>query len=201
MSWQDAQKWETDWHGNCVNTYGEEEKQLVYARRMGLKFSHDGKTPYNIKLERTVIDIGGGPASLLLKCVRPSGHAGVTVLDPMPLPEWVMARYRAAGVQVIRGKGEDVRVYATHYDEAWIYNCLQHTEDPAGVVARARECADLIRIFEWLDTPVNVGHLHTLTEQGLNEWLGGEGQTERLNGQANCYGRCYYGIFPTDGTS
>src|ERR1035441_8915336 len=66
--WQIAQKHEVNWWGNCVNTFGEETKQLVYARLMGLQIWDDGNSPFNIMTgARTVLDIGGGPVSMLLK--------------------------------------------------------------------------------------------------------------------------------------
>lgn len=34
--WAQAQEWERDWHGNCANSFHEEQKQYVYAQRMGL---------------------------------------------------------------------------------------------------------------------------------------------------------------------
>jgi len=69
--WQQAQEWEFGWWGNCVNTYGEETKQLLYAARMGLTAFHDGKSPFNFDLGgASVLDIGGGPSSLLLKCTN-----------------------------------------------------------------------------------------------------------------------------------
>lgn len=190
-SWRKAQEWEGSWWGNCCNVFGEEYKQLLYADRMGLEFFHDGKSPYNIDLRgKSVIDIGGGPSSLLLKCVNFSKAA---VVDPMPMPDWVIARYVMANIAVLPEKGESL--LWTECDECWVYNVLQHTEDPALVIKSARRAA-LIRIFEWIDTPVNVGHLHTLTEAKLNEWLGGEGKVEMVN-QNNCRGKAYYGIFTT----
>ena len=191
--WEKAQVWETAWHGAAINSFGEEEKQLLYANRMGLKLHHNGKSPYNIECSNLdIIDIGGGPSSLLLKALN-GNRLGV--VDPMRMPEWVGLRYDAAGINHVRRAGEDLE--ASGYDEAWIYNVLQHTEDPEAVILNARSAAKLIRIFEWIDTPTNVGHIHTLTEQNLNEWLGGYGKVEQLTGQAGCYGKCYYGIFPT----
>lgn len=195
MTWQKAQKWEEDWHGSCVNTYGEEEKQLLYANRMGLSAFHDGKSPYNFDLGRkSILDIGGGPSSLLLKCIN-YGEP-VTVLDPLTFPDWVYARYDIAGISYIQMMGEQVNPKRT-YDESWIYNVLQHTQSPASVIKSAQKASRVIRIFEWIETEVNIGHPHSLTEDKLNEWLSGEGKVETLNGQANCCGRCYYGIFPT----
>ena len=203
-TWEKAQKWEQSWWGTCVNTFGEEEKQLLYANRMGLRAFHDRKSPYNFDMGgKSVLDIGGGPCSLLLKCTNVAGY----VIDPIlaKTPKWVLQRYAEADIDVDSySTGEDfydmsgLRPSGEAFDEAWIYNVLQHAQDPALVIATARKVARLIRIFEWIDTPTNEGHPHTLTESQLNEWLGGEGKVAMLTGQANCHGKCYYGVFPTE---
>lgn len=189
--WEKAQEWEREWWGTCQNSYGEEEKQLLYADRMGLTPFHDGKSPYNFDLGGvSVLDIGGGPTSLLLKCVNCRGK----VIDPLDFPDWVLARYEHTGIEFERKRAEDM--HEVGWQEVWLYNVLQHVEDPMLVIANAKRAAKLLRIFEWIDTPTNVGHLHTLTEQWLNEQLAGEGKVEEFHGQANCWGRAYYGIFP-----
>ncbi len=193
MSWDKATEWESKWWGNCVNTLGEQEKQLVYAQRMGLKFFHDGKSPYNIDLTgKQIIDIGSGPTSLLLKGV---GFTGAIAVDPISFPVWVYARYEAAGISTWTMPAEclptDIEV-----DEAWIYNVLQHTKDPERIIKNAQRSAKIIRIFEWIDTPTNVGHIHTLTEENLNRWLNGYGKVAHI-AERNCTGKAYYGIFPT----
>lgn len=194
-TWQEAQAWETDWWSTCQNTYGEEEKQWLYAKRMGLthRMFHDTKSPYNVQMDgRSVIDIGGGPVSLLLKCHN-LGRA--MVVDPMPMPDWVVMRYHEAGIEYRCEPGEEID--ETGFDEAWIYNCLQHTREPYEVISRAREAAKYIRVFEWIDTRTNAGHPHAFTAELLDKWFRGYGKTETLNGEANCYGRCYFGIFPS----
>ena len=194
-NWNDAQEWERQWWGSCQNTYGEEEKQLLYANRMGLRPHHDGRSPYNFDLNgRSVLDIGGGPVSLLLKCTN---YAEAFVADPCEYPEWVDMRYKAAGIEYGRIPGESIRV--TGYDEVWLYNVLQHTKDPERIIRNAQRAGRIIRIFEWIETriSINEGHPHSFTEAQFNDWLGGEGKVETLNGQANCWGKCYYGIFPT----
>jgi len=192
MTWDNAQSWESGWWADCLNTYGEETKQLLYANRMGLQAFHDGKSPYNFDLRgATVLDVGGGPTSLLLKCVN---RGRCRVIDPLIVPDWVKARYGLAGIEFDQRPAEEMS--DTGYAEAWIYNVLQHTRDPESVVRRAQQAAKIVRLFEWIDTPTNEGHPHALSEVLLNEWLGGEGKVEVLNGQ-NCRGKCYYGIFPT----
>lgn len=192
MSWDDANRWEREWWGNCANTYHEEEKQMVYASCMGLQFVRTPSTPYALDLGgRSVIDIGGGPCSLLLKAIN---GGRLVVLDPCLFPSWVYFRYSAAHIIGVIDKAED-RPNLGQFDEAWIYNCLQHVEDPAQVIAYARSVAKLVRVFEWVELPVCPGHPHTLEARLLDGWLGGKGRTERL-AEHGCFGLAYYGAFP-----
>jgi len=189
--WQKAQEYEQNWWGNCVNTYGEEMKQLIYAEKMGLITSPIVKTPYRFDLNYiSVLDIGGGPCSLLLKCENVRG----VIFDPLSIPEWAWERYEKAGIPFYQCKGEDIKD-AKKYDEIWIYNVLPHCENPKKVIENAKKIGKLIRIFEWIDTPIGEGHPSSLTEKQLNEWLGGEGKVEQLTGIA--HGKAYYGVFPT----
>ena len=54
---------EKNFWNNCTNTFNEEVKQYSYATHMGLTVSK-----YNIIIEpKRILDIGGGPCSMLLK--------------------------------------------------------------------------------------------------------------------------------------
>ncbi len=187
-----AQDFEAAWWGDCSNTFGEEAKQITYAHRMGLvNEPRDGRWPVYDLNDLCVLDIGGGPTSLLLKCLnlhRP------LVLDPCLYPEWVYDRYHAAGI------GYDVKPAEGwnadgDYDEAWCYNVLQHTIDPHEVIATAKRNARALRIFEWLETEPCEGHPHTLHADELNEWIGGVGTVEHVN-ENGAVGLAYYGVFP-----
>lgn len=191
--WEEATKWESGWWGNCCNTFGEEFKQFAYAVKMGLKTFHNGKSPYNFDLAgKSVLDIGGGPVSMLLKCVNVKG----TVADPCDYPEWTVQRYKVAGIEYIKVKGEDLSL-DKKYDEVWLYNVLQHTDDPALILKNARAVSKIIRIFEWAETGIADGHIHNLTKAKLDKWLGGEGKVEEIN-QNTARGLCYFGIFKGD---
>lgn len=190
MNWRQAQIFEKKWWSNCVNTYGEETKQLLYAEKMGLKTFHNGKSPYNFDLgSKKVLDIGGGPVSLLLKCCNVKGK----IIDPCDYPQWIYDRYKLAGIKIEKKRGEDIKEKG--FEEIWIYNILQHVGDPKKVIENAKRAGKIIRLFEWIDTYVSEGHPHILTEAKLNEWLGGIGKTEELRGQATCFGWCFYGVF------
>ena len=199
--WNKAQEWELDWHGNCINSYHEEQKQLVYAEKMGLTLTQTPKTPYTIDLAGTnVLDIGGGAYSLLLKC---TGFNMATVADPLmdKFPKWVIERYKAANIFTVAKAGEDTTTEfmktfagAGAFNEVWIYNVLEHVIDPKKVLDNALELGNVVRIFEWVETRENIGHPHCLHEDELNKWLGGIGKVESVR-HDGANGLAYFGIF------
>lgn len=199
--WLEAQEEEKSWWGDCANTYWEEHKQLTYARYMGLEFYEDQHSPYNIDLQgKRVIDIGGGPCSLLLKA-KNNGPKKSEVIDPCSYPDWVHERYNEHGIlQLPRLTGENFIDSITPYwqaDEVWMYNVLQHTEDPALIISNgiaALGQTGVFRVFEWINTPVNEAHPHSLTKEFLDSAFNYQGSTVNLSANG-CYGTAYYGIF------
>jgi len=190
--WERAQTEETAWWGDCVNTFQEETKQLDVAERLGLRAvtqhpQQRGRWPVYDLAGASVIDIGGGPVSLLLKTV---GGQRLVVIDPAPYPEWVRLRYAAAGITYSPIPAEDLD--ATDFDEVWMYNVLQHVHDPAIVVANARAAARRVRFFDWVDTPPDDLHPHVLDPGELDRWFNGHGIVEYM---AAHNAHAYYGIF------
>lgn len=194
---KDENEWERNWWGDCRNTMGEELKQLVYARHMGLQQTSDDKSPAWFDMQgKSVIDIGGGPVSLLLKCKNLGKHS--SVVDPTSYPKWVYDRYAEVGIKVYMQKGEAAITYKSNeFDEVWIYNCLQHVDDPEKIIDNARHMAPIVRLFEWIDIPPHPGHPHELTTAKFNEWLKGTETAigvKQLN-DSGCVGKALYGWF------
>jgi hypothetical protein len=187
MSHDEDYEFERAYWGDCCNTYDEETKQFVYGRLMGLRQTHYG---FDVAGKR-ILDIGGGPSSLLLKAVNLSEGK---VVDPIVYPQWTVDRYASKSISVSVSLGEDIEEEG--WDEVWMYNCLQHTVDPAKIIRNALRAAPIFRIFEWVDVPAHEGHPHELTEVSLNEWIGQPGCTTNLS-EFGCYGRAYYGCFQT----
>lgn len=190
--WAQAQDYEREWWGDCSNTFGEELKQLIYAEKMGLKFHEAGGVPFIIDLEgKTVIDIGGGPVSLLLKAINGTR----IVIDPCKYPDWVKQRYKECGIKYYGYPGEEVPDgMFVNVDMVFCYNVLQHTKDPEKIIKKAKQ-AKQIRMFEWVDAEVNAMHPHTFTQEQLEKWLGAKGTVEEFNGINGLFGRGFYGIF------
>lgn len=158
--------------GSCVSTWAEEAKQQEYAKRMGLavygtwpRFDLDG---------RSIVDLGGGPVSMLLKTVSGSR---LTVVDPATYPSWVRQRYTAHHVKYVKRAAETFTTDEV-FDECWIYNVLQHVTDPGRVLDVARRCARLVRVFEWTGIPADDLHPHTLQASLLDGWAGIVGTVE-----------------------
>jgi SAM-dependent methyltransferase len=196
MAWEDEQKWEKDWWGNCINSYGEQTKQRSYAPLMGLEELGDARYAFYYDLDgASVLDIGCGPVSLLLKCIN---FSRAVAIDPVDLPVYVKERYKAADIEYYQLKGEDLDIADPEkfdaFDEVWIYNVLQHVDDPGKIVQNARRISKIVRVFEWLEIGKAPGHPHNLLEPQMNEWFGGEGKVN-----ANVpRGKEYYGIFLGD---
>lgn len=165
--WEKAQEFEHDWWGlEPGPRWGEEiEKQKTYARLMGL--------PPDLNMgDRKILDVGCGPVSMLLRAT----HGGAVGVDPLPMSEKTKANYAQANVSLFHGKAEEfepAKFSATtkHFDEGWMYNCLQHVDEPNEVMAMLLKAVDSVRIFEWIDTARNTGHPHILTPELFERWL------------------------------
>lgn len=177
--WQQEQAFEQHWWDDCRNTFAEQAKHVTYARRMGLvPFNDGGRWPLLEGHGQAILDVGGGPVSMLLE-VRNLGRG--VVVDPCAYPAWTMDRYIVSGIEVRRMAAEDYQPDQV-FDEAWCYNVLQHTHDPGAIVAMMRRAARTIRMFEWVEFPPSPGHPHELHADTLREWLGGgDGWTDTSN--------------------
>jgi len=179
-------EFEKSYWGDCCNTFDEDQKHYVYAKYMGLE-----RVGYSFDLQgKTVIDIGGGPTSMLLKCINfPRGK----VVDPIEYPKWTRDRYHMKNIGVDVSRGEDVT--DSGWDECWIYNCLQHCDNPERVIWNALLAAKTLRIFEWVDIPPHDGHPMMLTEELMNLWIGLPGGRTVELAEQGCFGKAYYGVF------
>lgn len=176
---------EANYWGDCCNTFDEDQKHYVYAKYMGLS-----RVGYSFDVSgKRIIDIGGGPSSMLLKTT----NLGVRslVVDPLEYPMWTYDRYSSKGIDSLICRGEDI--FEEGFDECWIYNCLQHTDDPGLIIENALNAAGVLRIFEWVDIPPHDGHPIELTKEKLDQWIGRPGHTIRL-AESGCYGNAYYNV-------
>ena len=177
--WNETQKHEAEYWGNCLGmrAWGEFCKQEMYGREMGL-FKDYGTPGGELNMQgKSVLDVGGGPVSMTLRCLNVRYP---TVVDPCQWPASVERRYRNYGIHFVRTPGEELdkqELALTHYDEVWVYNVLQHVQDPEKVLRNALlrvvPVSGVIRIFEWMWIPADKCHPHVLSPEGVLNWLHG----------------------------
>lgn len=178
-AWErDIQKFEATWWGDCANTLGEELKQIAYAKVMRLDpgtWKGGDHWPIWDFGDKKVLDVGGGPTSMLLKS---RFRVGV-VVDPCPYPGWVRDRYLEHDIDQRVEAAEDFlpRIADNYFDLALCYNVLEHTLDPELITREMARVARQVRIFEWVDEAPHPGHPHELHADSLTEWLGGKGRS------------------------
>ena len=101
----------------------------------------------------------------------------LTVVDPCQWPASVHRRYRNYDINFLRAAGEDLdKCHLRQFDEVWIYNVLQHVQDPEKVIANALARiapGGVLRMFEWLYIPADNCHPHVLTPELLLNALQG----------------------------
>jgi hypothetical protein len=190
--WDTAQHSEAHFWNTCTQTFVEEQKQFFYATRMKLPFIDYPLSSIDFQ-GKSVVDIGSGPTSLLLKS---HNHSKAYAVDPLmdTFPNWVRDRYKSVGIEPISLGGEDIDTN-WQFDEALIYNVLQHTIDPELIIHKALRIAKTVRIFEWIDVPSDDLHPHILTEANLDKWFGTKGMTEKVHEPYMFDASCYYGVF------
>lgn len=166
--WKETQEHEAEYWRDCLGmvAWGEFCKQNMYGREMQLWNDHgDGMGELDMAGKR-VLDVGGGPVSMTLRCYN---HGGLVVVDPLEWPRSAMRRYENYGIEFQRAPGEDLdQLDIGEFDEVWIYNVLQHVSDPAKILANAVDRVTprgLLRIFEWLWIPADKCHPWVLTPE------------------------------------
>jgi 2-polyprenyl-3-methyl-5-hydroxy-6-metoxy-1,4-benzoquinol methylase len=200
-SWAAAQQHEAGFWGNCLNlnTWHEFVKQEMYGREMQLIADYGSNGEYDMQ-GKSVLDIGGGPVSMMLRCFN---SPRLTVADPMDWPAAVRRRYLNYGIEFICCAGENLlEPLIQPADEVWIYNVLQHVIDPKVVLMTARHYlkpGGRLRIFEWLNIPADDCHPHVLTSGLLSDGLAGLKMTylniPRLNEYWTPNAEAYVGVF------
>jgi len=185
--WKEHSEWERKWWYGCANTFDEQLKQEnIYAPYMKLNQFAVHRKFFDLK-GLSVLDIGGGPVSLLLRCYN---FKRAVVVDPCDYPEWVAERYKLANIEYVKERAEVVELDGK-FDEVWIYNVLQHVQDPVEVIKAARKYGKKIRVFECLEIGAHKGHPHNLTKEALDEAFGKEGLVDNKGGGQIWY----FGVF------
>lgn len=185
------QSYEKEGWGECKDGHvvSEEKKQPVYARLMGISLPHNANG-------KSILDVGGGPISMLLKT---KNFSKATVVDPCDYPAKVIERYKNMNIEFVNDLAENF-LSSEKYDEVWCYNVLQHTMDPNKILENMKNNSKgIIRIFEWVYAPVSVGHPQFITREMIEDVFNKDGWEwesfdEKYINESGCVGWAVFGF-------
>lgn len=196
-TWKEAQEEELAFWNTPGAELGEQLKQLTYAKYLKLNFEHDGNSPYVIDRKgQRILDVGGGPVSLLLKTIA----SEKVVADPCLFPDWSIIRYNDNDIDFWQVPGENLPL-KLKFDEVWMYNVLQHTQNPEKIFSNIDKVltkGGTFRFLDWVDTPTNVAHPISLSYDYLSAVFANRYDQPMLKTTINengAVGTIAYGVF------
>jgi len=167
--------------------FGAKHGQIVtYAKHMMLfeDFSNDNQKPifdYSKPIfdlqQKTIVDICGGPCSLLLRC---HNFKKAIVVDPGNFPEYITQRYKNHGIEVCKVPAEEF-VYPEKVDEVWLYNALAHVYNPYDILLNAKKNSKKMRIIEGVNCGTDIQHPQNLKREELEKVLETRGSIVETN--------------------
>jgi hypothetical protein len=155
--WKEAQQAETKYHRDpkekLLKIYRDSYRQ--YFKYVGLGNDLQGKK---------IIEIGPAHIPALYFCTNYEG----VIIEPME-SEILRDITIEKNIRLIKEPAEYVDLKG--YDEAWLFNVLQHVIDPDLLIYNIKRSVKLIRFFE----PVNMGtapqHPHAFTINDFINWF------------------------------
>lgn len=171
--WEAAQEAEREYHMNADFRAPERRKREHYRSMIGI--TEEGTRGLS------VIDVGGGPESLLLDYPEIDG----TVLDPLSFGEEDERRYAEASIKrlILPVEQWESNGRPERYDEVWVYNCLQHVRDLDEAFRRIRNMGKTVRLWEWCEIPTDSMHLHVLTADRIRRAMQGWKIVDEMEGK------------------
>jgi hypothetical protein len=111
-------------------------------------------------INKKILEVGSG--------VFPLGRflesCDLTVVEPLydRFDEGIKEQWKQENIQVFSDPFEEMEI-VEDYDEIWFINFLQHTINPTLCLNKAKESGAKIRVFEPINTAINLQHPHSLT--------------------------------------
>lgn len=142
---------------------------------------------------KSVIEIGPGRIAGLLFC---SNFKLSYILEPTEY-EGVDHLYKRENLLVWKKTAEEIDL--PRVDEVWLFNLLQHVQDPDLLIEKCKQVAKVIRFFEPVDLPTNLEHPFTFSMDDFKGYFGDCVKEYAANqGIEGFHGaRCAYGVYLT----
>lgn len=158
--WQQAQKAEREFHDGR----GLEQKLEDYAKfyRTCLRLLDIDRV-----YVRNVLEVGCADIPLLHYHLQSES----SVCEPMPSP----ILHKICHIEKISMhycKFEDLEEPSEQFNEVWIFNVMQHIQDPEKFIEKAKRIGKSILFFEPIDWPIEIYHPFSYTLDDYKRWFG-----------------------------
>lgn len=140
---------------------------------------------------KSVIEIGPGRIAALLFC---ENYSDGCIIEPTHY-EGISHLYDRKNLRVVQNLVESCVLHEV--DEVWIFNVLQHVQDPDKLIAKCKSAAKVIRFFEPVDLPTNNEHPFSFSMDDFRGYFGDcVKEYEAGQGIEGFHGaRCAYGVW------
>jgi hypothetical protein len=181
MDWKAAQIEERKYH------YLSREEGIKHYAKSYENYFHYLGIDKNLK-NKLIAEIGPADFPALAFCEN-IGYSYIVE----PLPSVILKTF---GIGIVQKKAEELTF--GQCDEVWLFNVLQHVEDPGKIVENAK-LARCVRFFEPINYGVDACHLHNLTLEMFQDWFG-EVNYYPKNEKAIAFHQweCAYGVWLND---
>lgn len=140
---------------------------------------------------KSVIEIGPGRIAALLFC---TDWGKAYIFEPTHY-EGVSHLYDREDMELCNHTIEESKLPMV--DEVWLFNVLQHVQDPDLLISKCKASAKVIRFFEPVDLPVNNEHPFTFSVEDFRGYFGDcVKEYEAGQGIEGFHGaKCAYGVW------
>lgn len=180
MNWERANEIESNYWGIFTAELMTLKHQELYIDALNIRSDYFDVIDNSLNFsDKKILDVGGGPASLLLRTNNTKGncHDGIiegVIIDPVIITEHQLDRYKYFNLNFINDKGENIDLYyndKNHFDETIIYNCLQHVENPIEILDKITHISKRIRLSEPINASTDEAHLHEFTSKYFDDYF------------------------------
>jgi hypothetical protein len=138
---------------------------------------------------KTILEIGPARVSALLYC---NNYGPSFIVEPTKYDD-TEHLYINKDITFIRDLYEDCE--SPIVDEIWLFNVLQHIQNPDLFIDKCKKSAKIIKFFEPINTPIETHHPHSFTFDDYVNYFGDsvklyEGSTETFH-----TADCVYGVY------
>lgn len=157
--WKIAQEHEFKFHekDGC-----REDIRLNYERSYNIIFNYLEIDKEELK-NKTILEIGPAYYPALLNVNTKESYVVEPLFDQFP--QQIRDLYNNKKINVLKCMAEDLDKVNLNFDEVWIFNLLQHVQDPEKVLNNAYQHSSKVRIFEPINLPTDICHPHTFDKK------------------------------------